>query len=244
MSNALMQMQFDAMTEMINKRNALVAKVNAATGSKEALADSIRNLPEFEDLRNQIAELEDQLDAAVDVKVKEALDSATEVGSEVTDEIKEIDAALTPGLTYFKKIYGDEEADKLPKRDRLKGTRTGGGSGGKRIRGFNWVITVNGESTEYENAASAAKALDVPTKTLQEQLFAKAGVEQVKDLPNEVTLSMSWSDVAEDGTETPVTATIRAYRTEPVEDEAAEDESPTVTDDVAEDANADEVDEF
>lgn len=244
-NNALKQMQIDAMTEMIVERNELVGKVNAATGSKDALADSIRNSDQFEDLRNQIAELEDALDAQVDALVKERLENATEVGSEVTDKIKELDAALTPGLTYFKKIYGQEAFDELPKRDRVKGVRTGGGGGGgKRIRGFNWVVTVGDESTEYENAASTAKALGIDTKTLQEQLFAKAGVEQVKDLPNEVTLSMSWDDVAEDGTKTPVTASIRAYRTEPVE--ATEDESPTVSDesDVEVDLAGDEVDEF
>lgn len=243
-NNALKQMQIDAMTEMIVERNELVGKVNAATGSKDALADSIRNSEQFEDLRNQIAELEEALESQVDALVKERLENATEVGSDVTEKIKELDAALTPGLTYFKKIYGEEAFNELPKRDRVKGVRTGGGGGGgKRIRGFNWVVTVGNESTEYENAATTAKALGIDTKTLQEQLFAKAGVETVKELPNEVILTMSYEDVAEDGTKTSVSATIRAYRTEPTE---TEDESPTVSDEpeVADGDDDSEVNEF
>lgn len=248
-NNALKQMQIDAMTEMIQERNALVAQVNAATGNKESLADSFRESDEFADLRNQIAELEDRLDALVDEKVKAALANASEVGEDVTEKIKELDAALTPGLTYFKKIYGDEAFDELPKRDRLKGTRSGGGGGGgKRIRGFNWIVTINGESSEYENAASTAKALAIETKQLQEALFAKAGVEQVKDLPNEVILTMSYEDVAEDGTKTPVTATIKAYRTEPVEAETEANEPATEPEpdavEAADDADSEDVTEF
>lgn len=228
MSNALKQMQFDAMAEMINNRNKLVAEVNAATGDRDSLTESIKNRDEFEDLRNQIAALEEQLEAQVKVLVDEALANKTDNTDELTAEIKKIDEALTPGLTYFKKLYGDEAAEELPKRDRVKGTRSGGsGSGGKRIRGFNWVITINGESTEYENAATAAKALALDTKQLQEAFFAKAGVEQIKDAPNEVVLTLNWEDVAEDGTKTPVTATVKAYRTTPVEAEAEGDASPS-----------------
>lgn len=233
MSNAMQAMQamqFDALVEFIKERNGLVEQINAATGDKDSLAESFKNADEFEELRNQIAELQDALDAQVAVKVEAALANSTDNSEELLNKVKEIDGALNPGLTYFKKVYGEKAAEELPKRDRVKGTRTGGGGGGggKRIRGYNWIVTIGDESTEYENAATAAKALDLETKQLQEAFFAKAGVEKIADAPNEVTLQLSWTDTAEDGTETEVTATVRAYRTTPVEAEVTTDEDVAV----------------
>ena len=239
MSNAdvMKQMQVDTLNGMIKEANELIAQVNAAQGNKDELFESIANREEFADLRNQIAELQEQLEAAVNVQVEQALANKTDNTAELNEKIKGLTETIKPGISYFKKLYGEKGLEDLVKLDRVKGTRTGGGgTGGKRIRGYNWVVTLKskeGETTnEYENAANAAKALAVDTKTLQEQFFAKAGVEQIKDAPDEVILTANFKGTDGEGNEYPIEATIRAYRTAPApKDEDSESEAAEVNDD-------------
>lgn len=217
-TDMLKDMYVKSLTELINNRNALVQKINAATGDEDSLTDSIYNSDQFEAQRVQIAELQDALDAAVATLVKEALAGATEDVEALRAEVKEIDGALSPGLTYLKKAYGEEVLETMPDRERLKGVRTGGGGGGgRRIRGYNWVVTIDGDATEYESAAHVAKLFGLETPQIQEQFFAKAGVESLKDAPNEVVLTLNFVSTDKDGAQTPKVAEIKAYRTTPVE---------------------------
>lgn len=229
--SAMQKMQFEGLVEFITEHNNLVAKVNAATGDRDSLAESIKNSDEFADIRNKIAELQDQLDVAVNEKVEAALANASGDAEGLTDKVKELKSTITSGISYYKKLYGDEAAEAFPKVDRVKGQRTGGGGGGgKRIRGYNVIVTyANGEVTEYDNFAGAAKALGVDTAALQEQFYAKAGVEKLKDAPDEITFGLSWEDTAEDGTKTPNSATVKAYRTGPSGPPTAEVSDDTAT---------------
>lgn len=241
-TSPMQKMQYEALVEFIEERNSLVAKINASTGDRKSLADNIRNSDEFADIRHQIENLTRQLEESVDAKVEAALSNASEDTTEAQEKVKEIDGTLRSGLSYYKKLYGETAAEALPKQERVKTARTGGtgGGSGKRIRGYNVVVTIGDEVNEFENFASAAKFLDVvDTAGLQEQFFAKAGVEKLKDAPDEVTFSISWTEVAEDGTETPTTATVKAYRTGP-SGVPTKDETPTVTDESA--AEVDESD--
>lgn len=214
--NEMQRMQYEAINGFIHESNKLVARINASKGDRDTLTENIRNTDEFADRRNKIAELQDELDALVKIKVDEALSNVSEDTEGLDEQVKELKSKISAGLTFFKKLYPDFDLESLPKVERLKGAGGGGGGGGgKRIRGYNWIVTVNNESTEYENAASAAKALGLDTVVLQEQFFARAGVEQIKDAPDEVAFGLSWQDVAEDGTETTVNAVVKAYRTGP-----------------------------
>lgn len=235
------QMQYDGLVEFITKHNALVAKINAATGDKDSLTESISESDEFADQRAAIAELQEALEAAVAVKVDEALASASEDTTEVEAEVKDLKSTISSGISYYKKLYKDEDAE-FPKIDRVKGQRTGGGSGGKRVRGYNVIVTVGDDTDEYPNFASAAKALGAETSELQEQFFSKAGVEQLKDAPDEVTFGLSWVETDEDGTETTVSATVKAYRTGPSGPPAKEASSDDVAAPAA--ADAQELTEF
>lgn len=229
-SSAMQKMQFEGLVEFIHQHNKLVSRINASTGDRDSLAESIRESDEFESIRNKIAELEEQLTNAVNAKVDKALENANEDTTAIQEEAKELKSTISSGTAYYKKLYKDDTVDALPKVERVKGTRSGGGGGGRRVRGYNVIVTVGDEVTEYDNFAGAAKALGVETASLQEQFFAKAGVEKIKDAPEEVSFGVSWVDVAEDGTETPVSATVKAYRTGPsgpptASDAATEDEA-------------------
>jgi hypothetical protein len=232
-ANKMQEMQFNGLAEFIKQHNDLVAKINAATGDRDYLFESIANEPEFAELTAKIAELQEQLETAVNERVEGALANATGDIAGLQDEVKELKSTISSGTTYYKKLYKDESAEKLPKVDRVKGTRVGT-SGGRRVRGYNVIVTVGSQVDEYDNFASAAKALGVETTALQEQFFAKAGVEKLKDAPEEVSFGMSWTDTDENGAETNVTATVKAYRTGPSGPPTAE------TDDDGQDAEDDE----
>lgn len=237
-SSAMQKMQFEGLAEFIKQHNDLVSKINAATGDRDSLFESIANEPEFAELTAKIAELQEQLETAVNERVEGALANATGDIQGLQDEVKELKSTISSGTTYYKKLYKDDTVDALPKVDRVKGTRVGT-SGGRRVRGYNVVVTVGDKVDEYDNFAGAAKALGVETTALQEQFFAKAGVEKLKDAPDEVSFGMSWTDVAEDGTETPVSATVKAYRTGPSGPPTAESDEDE-NDEPDEDVNLDE----
>lgn len=239
-TSAMQKMQFEGLVEFIEKHNALVAQINAATGDRESLAESIRESDEFSDIREQIARLQDQLDAAVNEKVEQALANASGDTEALTEQVKELKSLIRDGSGYYAKLYGKEAAEALPKVDRVKGQRTGGGGGGgRRVRGYNVVVTIGEEVTEYDNFAGAAKALGLETAQLQEAFFAKAGVEKLKDAPDEVSFNMSWEDVDSEGNKIARTGNVRAYRTGPSGPPTSEDaSSDEVTEPLDEDALA------
>lgn len=230
---------YDALAGSITEYNGKVAEVNAGLGNREELADSIRDSDEFADVRNQIATLQEQLDAAVNERVEAKLANATDNTEALMAEVKELKSTITAGLTYYKKMFPETSAE-FPKVERVKGARVGGsGSGGKRVRGYNLIVTyANGESEEYENFASAAKALGMDTSTLQEQFFNKAQVEKIKDAPDTVEWGLSWEETDEDGVTTPNSATFKAYRTGP--SGPTKDETPAATEPESDEVEPDE----
>jgi hypothetical protein len=240
-SSAMQKMQFEGLVEFIHQHNKLVSRINAATGDRDSLAESIRESDEFASIRNKIAELKEQLETAVNAKVDTALANANEDTTAIQEEVKELKSTITSGTTYYKKLYKDDTVDALPKVERVKGQRVGGGGGGKRIRGYNVIVTVGDEVTEYDNFAGAAKALGVGTADLQEQFYAKAGVEKLKDAPDEVSFGMSWTDVDEEGKETPVSATIKAYRTGPSGPPTANGDTATEADEAEVEVDEDDL---
>lgn len=235
----LQKMQFDALNELIVKHNELVLKLNAATGDKDALYEQFSSAEKYADLRDQIDALQKQIDEAVAVEVEAALNSDSEDTEAITTEVKDLKSTVSSGLSYYKKLYGDESGEAFPKVERLKGARGvgGGNTGGRRVRGFRVVITDSEGVTEYENFASAAKALgNVSTAELQEFFFAKAGAEKLSDVPDVVEFSLTWDATDEEGESTEETAQIKAFRIAPT---GAKEEAPEASS-VEEDAPVEE----
>lgn len=231
-ADEMRQTQSVALTEMIGKRNSLVEKINAATGNREALKESVENSDDEDiaSLRVKIAELQDQFDAIVSERMEKVLADSTDNAEGLKTEVVELDKVVKAGVNFYKQLYGKDavEAD-LPKVVRLRGA-SAGGTGGRRIRGYNVVVTIGDTTEEFENFASAAKYLGADTSDLQEQFFAKAGVEKIKDAPDEVKFGVSWKDTDEEGNETEHTATVKAYRTETVDADELSDDEDEVTD--------------
>lgn len=210
--------QVAALTEITNEHNALVGKVNAVVGSKDDLTESILASEEMAELREAAEKAQALLDEAVEAKVSEALANKDTDVSDLQEKIKELKSSLTAGLKFFAQIYGKEAADALPKVERVKGSRAStGGGGGRRIRGYGFTVTIGDDSEDFESLSDVAKYLDlenVTTKVLQEQFFAKAGTDKLKEAPETVEFSLSYTDTDEQGNETPVLATITGTRKE------------------------------
>ena len=216
-TSPIQEMQFDMLVDMITQRNSLVGKVNAATGDRQTLTEQIRENsqdPEIVALREQISQLVLDLDALVKPQVEEIVQNSAGSVDEFTAEIKKIDEALKPGMTYYKKLFTDGSHESLPTQERVKGAVIGGG-GGRRIRGFNLDITLDGETTGFENFSSAAKYLgDIDTSDLQKKFFEAAGTEKQADLPDDVKFSITIEEVDEDENVTTKTANVHAFKTE------------------------------
>lgn len=221
----MQRLAYEQIAGLITRRNHLASTANAANGNALDLKEQLTE--ESDD--PEIVEARDARDAAINLleelvapKVKEMLENATEGLGDIETELKDIDDKLKPGMSFYKKLYGDDAAKELPSTVRLRGVRIGNaGTGGRRVRGFNVTVTVDGEVEEFENFASAAKYLDVETSQLQEAFFNAAGnPKQVKDAPDKVSFQATFTEVDEDENETEKTATVLAYRPETEGDES------------------------
>lgn len=226
-SSPMEKMQFEALEEFISTYNDLVGKVNAATGDKDALADQIAK-EKFADELAEIVRLQEALDAKVDAEVEKALTSDQGDMTELTEKAKDLKGKIGAGITYFKKMYGDDSAEKFTKQERLKGQRVGSsGTGTRRIRGFRVSITQGDDTVDYENFASAAKSLGLTTAELQEYFFGKAGATDLSEIGNVVEFTLSWENTEEDGSKTEASADVKCYREVPVDESDDSDVEPT-----------------
>lgn len=212
------EMQFNALNQMIATRNDLVGRFNAATGDRVTLTEQIRENstdPEIVAAREAYSEAYLALDALVKPVVDKIIADSQGATEEIETSIKDLDSKLKPGLQYFKKMYGEQAAKYFTEQHRVKGAQIRSGGSGKRIRGFNVIVTIDGEAKEFENAAGAAKHIgDIDTADLQAEFFKKAGVEASKDAPDTVDLVVNFTEVDSDGNKTEKEAFVKFYRTE------------------------------
>lgn len=213
------KMQFELLSKQISERNGLVGKANAAHGDRQTLTEQIRESdtdPAIVEAREQMSKWILKLDELVKPKVDAIIADAAGSVTEIEEQIKGIDAVLKPGLNYYKKLYDDDSASHFPAQDRLKGTAVrSSGAGGRRIRGFNVEVTVDGESRDFDNFTQAAKHLNVDTIDLQKAFFSQAGSEDLKAVADKVSFTINFPEVDADGNEQEKEAFVKAYRTEP-----------------------------
>lgn len=236
----LHRLQYEALEKSILERNDLVGRANAANGDRVSLEEQIRNNstdPQIASLREQISELIMELDAKVKPLVDEAINSASGDVNEIEEKIKATDKTLKAGLAYFKNVYGDDAAAYFTKQDRLKGTQLRSGSGGRRIRGYDLTVTVDGEDRTFENFSTAAKHIGVDTVELQRAFMDKAGTEKAEDFPDQVKFVVNFTEVDDDKNETEKSAMVEANKNEKAasKDEAADSTEEPEDDDVTSD---------
>ena len=216
--DAMHEAAFKQLAAFISERNSLVGKANAANGDRMTLTEQITEEstdPKIVKAREARDNAIMQLHALVSPQVDKIMENAKGSIEEIEKSIKDVDQKLKPGVTYFRRLYGDESADHLPAQARLKGVRiNSGGGSGRRVRGFNFIINYADEVMEVENAAAVAKFLgDIETSIVQEAFFQAAGVDTSKDAADTVEFALTLTETDEDGNESQETASINAYRT-------------------------------
>lgn len=217
-TDEMQKMAFGQISNFIKQRNSLVGKANAANGDRSAITEDLTensNDPEVVAAREARDEANARLDSLIEPLVEAQIAAGTEGLAGVEESLKEIDQVVKPGVSYYKKLYGDKAAEFLPTQARIKGTRvSNSGTGGKRIRGFNVIVTANGQVEEFENFASAAKWVGKETSDLQAAFFTAAGSSDLKEISDKVAFSVEFTETDEDGQSETLTASVVAYRTE------------------------------
>ncbi len=220
--NELHHLAFEQIKQYVSERNAIVGRLNAAQGDRVSLTEQIKNEstdPAIVAAREAVAEAQEALDALVNPLVEQAITDASGSTDDLEKALSDLDGKLKPAVTFFKKAFeGDPTVEALPTQDRLKGATVGrAGSGTRRIRGFNVIVTVDGKTKEFENFAGAAKYLEIDTSDLQKLFFESVGKGmdvKISDLPDEQRFVINYTEVDEDGeTEVEKEAIVKAYRT-------------------------------
>lgn len=213
----LHRLQFLSLDALIKERNDLVGRANAANGDRQTLTETIRdnsNDPQIVELRELISQKILELDALVKPLVDKTIEESAGDVNQIEEQIKEKDKTLKSGLTYFKSVYGDDAASFFSKQERLRGTQLRSSGGGRRIRGYDLTVTVDGEDRTFQNFSTAAKFIGVDTADLQREFFVKAETEDAAKLPPEVRFVVEYSDTDKDGNKTEKSAIVRAFKNE------------------------------
>jgi len=224
--DALAEAAYNQIIVETGNHNKLIGQINAVKGDPVQLMDSLRETSkvkaavaarkQVEDAKLALAEAEEALDSAVKPEFDEARSDAEGKVSSLEEEAKEKNGLVRAAVTYFKKSHAkffDENkvGERLPKLDRLKGQGgTRSGTGGRRIRGFDIVTVIKGETKQYENMSEVAKDLNVETADLQAGFFAKAGDGPLKDAADKIEWTITVGDGTPEAYDVAFTATRKA----------------------------------
>ncbi len=248
----LQRLQFTELEKQIVARNDLVGRANAASGDRVTLTEQMRENdtdPEVVEAREQMSKWALRLDELIKPKVDAIIADSKGSVEELEKAIKEADSLVNPGVNFYKKMYGDEAASFFTERKRLKGTAVrSGGSGGRRIRGFNVTVQLEDkDAVTFDNFSGAAKYIGVETSDLQNAFFAKAGTEDVAKIDDEVTYTVNYTNTDGEGNKTEHAAYVTAERTEEAKakrnEAAASNAAPAADEDDDEPESNDESDE-
>lgn len=235
------EMSFNMLAKLITDRNSKVGEINAVKGDRQTLTEQIEQNstePEIVKAREEVRKAQEVLDeavmalhAVVTPVVNAKLEDAESSVKETEDAVKGLDEKIKPGLAYFKKMYGENLAKHLPTLARLKGFSTkGAGASGRRVRGFEVAIVIDGESIGFDNFAQAAKYLDVETSALQAEFFKAAGKDNLKEIADRVDFTVHYQEAAE-GDEEPETLEAQVIATRVTKDEGTDTEAEAEGDD-------------
>ena len=190
------KMAYEQIVGLTTERNSLVGQINAVKGDPAQLRDHYKENPptaelkklrdEWQSLLDKAFEVERKLEAGVAPKVEEDRANAEAKVADTEKKVEDLDTQIRAATTYFKKLY-EPLVEFLPKLERKSGgSRAGSATGSKRIRGYTWDVTVDGDTTGYDNLSGVAKELGVETATLQTDFFKAAGTEVLADAPVQV----------------------------------------------------------
>lgn len=200
------KMALERYTGSVSTYNGLVAKIKAASGSPEDVLAAVKadgSIPEVEKVNVAIEKHKAallKLETELDVIAKPIADARLADGSkDVEAETAEADVlhkTIRSARNYLVDSYGEAVLEGTPDIAR-RTNRSTGGTGGKRIRGFDVYVDEtlatmrDAKNVERSNFAAAAKAAGVPTVDLQKAFYVAAGSEDKDAWPNRVEYTVT-----------------------------------------------------
>jgi len=201
------------LAETIVKHNAEVSKLKAVSGDSSALMETLRNSDSDDPAIKSLQEADEaayraweearaKLDAALAPQV-EAMraDVASQVEA-ITAAADEHYKTIKAGQNYLKGLANEDALKGLPEIVRVKSgsSGSGGGSGQRRIRGFDFYVngnlaTVrNAQGKESSNLAAAAKAIGVDTEALRGAFYQAMETQDAEKFKDTVKFGVKHND--------------------------------------------------
>lgn len=209
------KMAWGRLKETIEAHNAEVGKLKAVSGDDSALTETLRNTDSDDPAIRKLQQADEQAYRAWE-QARAALDKAlapqveamrSDVASQVegiTAKVDELYKTIKAGQNYLKGLaQGDTDPlEGLPEVVRVKGgsSTAGGGSGQRRIRGFDFyvngklAVSRNAQGKESSNLAAAAKAVGVETEALRGAFWAAQETQDADKFKDEVKFGVKHND--------------------------------------------------
>lgn len=225
--------------DSINQHNALAARVKAASGDEQSLLETLRennDSPEAQKFTAAIEELDNKREALFNKRdevlkpiAKQMVEDAKAGLGNAETEAAELLKTANAGKKYLIDTYGEGADADLPAivGKRRSSGGTGGGSGQRRIRGFDVFIDGklatgrNGKGEQVSNMAAAAKTLGVDTDDLRTAFWQAAGTDDSSKYPPVVEFTITVTEGEGDDAKS-VTKTVVAKRVKEDEPRATE----------------------
>lgn len=198
--------------DTILKHNAEVSKLKAVSGDPLGLIQALRvadtDDPNVKKLQAAVSDLDKKLNDAI-VALDEALkpqaeamqNEAKEQVESITSKVDEYAKTIRAGQNYLKGLVGDDALKGLTAVEKLKSGSSGsGGSGQKRIRGFDFFVdgklqTVrDAQGKERSNLAAAAKAIGVETEALRGAFYQAMETQDADKFKDSVKFAVKHDD--------------------------------------------------
>lgn len=203
------KMALDRYNATVEEYNSLVTVIKAASGTYEDILNAVKadesdsQVAKFAQAIEKHEAALQKLNAELDAYARPIADERSKAGSQnVEEETAKADVlhkTIRTARNYLTESYGEGVLEGTP--DVMRRTnRASGGSGGKRIRGFDVYVDEklatmkDAKNVERSNFAAAAKAAGVETVALQKAFYEAAGSENKDEWPNRVEYSVTDKD--------------------------------------------------
>lgn len=208
------KMAWERLASTIEAHNAETGKLKAVSGDPQELLEALRvansDDPNVQAAQAAVTEADRALNDAVnalDALLKpqaEAMQSEAAAQVEaITSKVDELYKTIKAGQNYLKGLVSNDKDPLagLPEVKRVKAGNSGsGGSGQKRLRGFDFYVngkiqTIrDAQGVERSNLAAAAKAVGCETNALRGAFYQAMGTEDAEKFKDEVKFAVKHGD--------------------------------------------------
>lgn len=190
------KLAYERYVALVDQYNAQVNKTKTVESREKFQETFMAEDPQFAEFNEKIEKLESALESVLSQRliaatplVETAYQNALANVGVDPEALKETKKQIAASSKFLTSMYSEDVLKDAPKPEAMRVTSgtSNAGSGGRRIRGFDWYV--DGEKAQAKNsqgvlkstATVAARVLDVAVPDLQEAFFKNAGSEDYKN---------------------------------------------------------------